>query len=47
VGDRTFIYREDAATNGKMPYEEFKKKINYYLEQIVKGQKEVFIKEHY
>jgi hypothetical protein len=47
VGDRRFIYREDAATNEKMPYEEFKKKINYYLEQVVKGQKEAFIKEHY
>ena len=23
------------------------KKINYYLKQVVKGQKEAFIKEHY
>jgi len=47
VGDRRFIYSKDAATNKKMPYEEFKQKINYYLKQVVKGQKDAFIKEHY
>jgi hypothetical protein len=34
-------------TNKIMPYEEFKEKINYYLKQVVKGQKEAFIKEVY
>ena len=47
VGDMTNIYREDAVTNKIMPYEEFREKINYYLKQVVKGQKEAFIKEIY
>ena len=47
VGDMTNIFREHAVTNKIMPYEEFKEKINYYLKQVVKGQKEAFIKEVY
>ena len=47
VGDRRFIYREHAATDKIMPYEEFKEKINYYLKQVVSGQKEAYIKENY
>ena len=47
AGDMTNIFREDAVTNKIMPYEEFKEKINYYLKQVVKGQKEAFIKEIY
>lgn len=45
VGDMTNIFREDAVTNKIMPYEKFKEKINYYLKQVVKGQKKAFIKE--
>jgi hypothetical protein len=47
VGDRRFIFRKDAATDKIMPYEDFKRKISYYLTQVVNGQKEAFIKEHY
>lgn len=45
VGEMTNIFREDAVTNKIMPYETFEQKINYYLKQVVKGQKEAFIKE--
>lgn len=47
VGQMTSIFREDAATNEIMPYENFKEKINYYLEQVKKGQKDAYIKEIY
>ena len=47
VGTMTTIFREDAATNEIMPYENFKGKINYYLEQVKKGQKDAYIKEIY
>lgn len=47
VGQMTSIFREDAATNEIMPYEKFKGKINYYLEQVKKGQKDAYIKEIY
>ena len=41
------FFREDAVTNKIMPYEDFKAKINYYLKQVVSGQKEAYIKENY
>ena len=47
VGQMTNIFREDAATNEIMPYEEFKGKINYYLTQVVNKQKDAYIKEIY
>jgi hypothetical protein len=47
VGTMMNIFREDAATNKKMPYEEFKEKINYYLKQVEKGQNEAYIKKQY
>lgn len=47
VGQMTSIFREDAATNKIMPYKNFKGKINYYLEQVKKGQKDAYIKEIY
>ncbi len=47
VGQMTNMFREDAATNEIMPYENFKGKINYYLEQVKKGQKDAYIKEIY
>jgi tRNA-dihydrouridine synthase len=47
VGTMMNIFREDAATNKIMSYEKFKEKINYYLEQVVNGQKEAYIKEIY
>jgi hypothetical protein len=47
AGTMMKIFREDAATSKKMPYEKFKEKINYYLEQVVKGQNEAYIKEQY
>jgi len=47
VGQMTNIFREDAVTNKIMPYEDFKAKINYYLKQVVSGQKEAYIKENY
>ena len=37
----TKIYSED------LTYEKFKEKINYYLEQVEKGQKDAYIKEIY
>ena len=46
VGQMTNIFREDAVTNKIMPYEDFKEKINYYLKQVVSGQKEAYIKEN-
>ncbi len=39
VGDRRYIYREN------LTYEQFKEKIDYYMKQIKKGQKEAYIKE--
>ena len=47
VGDMRYIFREDAVTNKIMPYEIFKESINYYLNKVVNGQKEAFIKEIY
>ena len=47
VGQMTTIFREDAVTNKIMPYEDFKAKINYYLKQVVSGQKEAYINENY
>lgn len=38
VGDRRYIYSED------LTYEQFKEKINYYLKQVEKGQKDAYIK---
>ena len=38
VGDRRYIYSED------LTYEKFKEKINYYLKQVEKGQKDAYIK---
>jgi hypothetical protein len=43
VGDRRHIYSEDAATGEDMTYEQFKEKINYYLERVVGGQKGAII----
>ena len=45
VGQMTNIFRENAATGKIMPYEEFKGKINYYLNQVTKGQKGAYIEE--
>ena len=45
VGQMTNIFRENAATGNIMPYEEFKGKINYYLNQVTKGQKGAYIEE--
>jgi hypothetical protein len=47
VGTRTRIFRENASTDEKMPYENFKKLIEYYLKQVAKEQKDAFIKEIY
>lgn len=47
VGQMTNIFRENAATNEIMSYEDFKGKINYYLQQVIKGQKGAYIKENY
>jgi len=47
VGQMTSIFREDAATSDIMPYEDFKGKIIYYLGQVIKGQKDAYIKENY
>lgn len=41
VGDWRDIYSED------LSYEQFKEKINYYLKQVEKGQKDAYIKEIY
>ena len=38
VGDRRNIYSED------LTYTQFKEKINYYLKQVEKGQKDAYIK---
>ena len=38
VGDRRYIYSED------LTYEDFKNKINYYLNQVKNGQKDAYIK---
>lgn len=38
VGDRIYMYSED------LTYEQFKEKINYYLKQVEKGQKDAYIK---
>jgi hypothetical protein len=38
VGDRRYIYSED------LTYDQFKEKINYYLKQVEKGQKDAYIK---
>ena len=38
VGDRRYIYSED------LTYTQFKEKINYYLKQVEKGQKDAYIK---
>ncbi len=38
VGDRRYIYSED------LTHEQFKEKINYYLKQVEKGQKDAYIK---
>ena len=38
VGDRRYIYSED------LTYEQFKEKINYYLKQVEKEQKDAYIK---
>lgn len=37
VGDRRYINSED------MTYKQFKEKINYYLKQVKKGQKDAYI----
>lgn len=47
VGHMTSIFRENAATNDIMPYEDFKDKINYYLKQVEKGLEYAQIKEIY
>jgi hypothetical protein len=41
VGDRRYIYSED------LTYEQFKEKINYYLKQVEKRQKDAYIKIMY
>ena len=46
VGTMTTIYREDAATGEIMPYEKFKEKIDYYLNQVINGQADAFIQEN-
>jgi len=43
-GDRRHIYSEDVVTGKEMPYEDFKRLMNYYLEN---GKKGAFIKEIY
>ena len=39
VGDRRCIYSEE------LTYEQFKEKINWYLNKVVNGQKDAYIKE--
>jgi len=39
VGDRRYIYSEG------LTYEQFKEKINWYLNKVVTGQKDAYIKE--